>query len=39
MHKVMSEKDTYKLCLIQRYEMPIYRIQYGIKCIQVDDKD
>ena len=28
-----------KFYLIQRHGMPIYRIQYGVKSIQVDDKD
>jgi len=27
------------LCLMQRYGVSIYRIQHGIKCVQVDDKD
>jgi len=31
--------SDYLLCLIQRYGMSIYKIQHGIKSIQVNDKD
>ena len=32
-------KSSNEICLIHRYGVFIYRIQHGIKCIQVDDKD
>jgi len=47
-YKVIREKGEVErlcrrrcneICLIQRYGVPIYRIQYGIKSKQVDDKD
>ena len=34
-----DEKFYCKFCLMQRYGMPIYRIQHEMKTIQVDDKD
>ena len=37
---LMSDRSAiFRSCLIQRYEVPIYRLQYGIKRVQVDDED
>ena len=37
---MMSEyKLMFFRCLIQRYGVPLYRIQYGSKYVQVDGKD